>query len=177
MILPMDGDTARGWTPGKPTTFLETAAGESSPMFSPDGRWIAYSLNEAGLGYGNGNHGGDVYVRPFPGPGGPWRVSTEGGGFPQWSATTHELLFVDPAQNIVMAAPYAVVGDSFQVDKPHPWSPTGIRPTTGAYRYDIHPDGKRLAVAPAGQRLAVQDKVVFVFNFFDYLRKIAPVKK
>jgi serine/threonine protein kinase/Tol biopolymer transport system component len=178
MILPMDGDAARGWTPGKPTTFLETAAGEGSPMFSPDGRWIAYTLAEAGVGYGSGNgNGADVYVRPFPGPGGPWRVSTEGGGFPHWSASTHELLFVDPGQNIVMAAPYTVVGDSFQVDKPHVWSPTAIRPTTGAYPYDIHPDGKRLAVAPAGQRAAVQDKVVFVFNFFDYLRKIAPGKR
>ena len=25
MILPMEGDAARGWTPGKPTVFLEHA--------------------------------------------------------------------------------------------------------------------------------------------------------
>ncbi len=182
MILPMDGDTARGWTPGKPTMFLGTAAGESSPMFSPDGRWIAYSQATAGVGFGNGNgngngNGADVYVRPFPGAGGPWRVSTEGGAFSHWSATTHELLFVDPVQNKVMAASYTVVGDSFRADKPHAWSPTGIRALTGAYPYDLHPDGKRLAAGPADQHTAVQDKIVFVFNFFDYLRKIAPVKK
>ncbi|MCU1382749.1 MAG: serine/threonine protein kinase [Acidobacteria bacterium] len=171
MILPMEGDAARGWTAGKSTMFLGTVASESTPMFSPDGRWIAYAVAEVGVG-----NGADVYVRPFPGPGGPWRVSTEGGGFPHWSAATHELLFVDPAQNTVMAASYTVVGDSFRVDKPHRWSPTGIRAGTGAYQYDLHPDGKRLAVAPADQRIAVQDKVVFVFNFFDYLRKIAPVR-
>ena len=48
MILPMEGDAARGWTPGKPTVFLSTPANEVLPMFSPDGRWIAYVSNEAG---------------------------------------------------------------------------------------------------------------------------------
>ncbi len=59
MILPMEGDAARGWTPGKPTVFLSTPATEAGPMFSPDGRWIAYVSTEAGGGF-------DVYVRPFP---------------------------------------------------------------------------------------------------------------
>ena len=45
MILPMEGDAARGWTPGKPTVFLSTPANEAMPMFSPDGRWIAYASN------------------------------------------------------------------------------------------------------------------------------------
>ena len=48
MILPMEGDAARGWTPGTPTVFLSTPADEAAPMFSPDGRWIAYSSTEAG---------------------------------------------------------------------------------------------------------------------------------
>ena len=59
-------------------------------MFSPDGRFVAYLSTEAG----GTDH--DVYVRPFPGPGGRWRVSTAGGIYPRWSATTHELLWVDP---------------------------------------------------------------------------------
>ena len=42
MILPMDGDEASGWKPGKPTVFLSTPFYEAEPMFSPDGRWIAY---------------------------------------------------------------------------------------------------------------------------------------
>jgi serine/threonine-protein kinase len=171
MILPMENDAARGLTPGKPTVFLGTAANEGYPMFSPDGRWIAYFSNEAGGIF-------DVYVRPFPSPGGPWRVSTGGGSNPQWSTTSHELLFLAASRSKVMVAPYAIVGDSFRADKPQIWSPTSIVPLGSNYPYDLHPDGKRLAVAAAqDEGRAAQDKVVLVSNFFDYLRKIAPGAK
>jgi hypothetical protein len=40
---------------------------------------------------------------------------------------------------------------------------------------DLHPDGQRFAVAPAVDESDVkQDKVIFIFNFFDELRRIAP---
>ena len=137
-------------------------------MFSPDGRWIAYASNEAGR-Y-------DIYVRPFPDPGGKWRISTGDGTFPHWSATAHELLFV--SQGKVMFAPYTVVSDSFRAEKPQIWSPTGFRDLGTTYPYDLHPDGKRLAIIAAadeGEGVA-QDKVVFFFGFGDYLKKIAPVR-
>ncbi len=166
--LPMQGDAAKGWTAGAPTVFLATPKLEFAPVFSPDGRWIAYFSNEAGAV--------DVYVRPFPGPGGKWRVSTEGGVFPEWSPTAHELLFTS-MDGKVMFAPYAVVGDSFRADKPQVWSPTGLRLLSGE-PFAIHPDGKRLALAVAqGEAAGLQDKVVFVFNFVDYLNKIAPARK
>ena len=65
------GRRSRGWKLGKPTVFLNGPAEEREPMFSPDGRWLAYSSNESGR-Y-------EVYVRPFPGPGGRWQISTDGG--------------------------------------------------------------------------------------------------
>ena len=44
--------------------------------------------------------------------------------------------------------------------------------------YDLHPDGKRMAVSTiTDQGRVVQDHVVFVFNFADYLSTIAPGKK
>ncbi len=43
---------------------------------------------------------------------------------------------------------------------------------------DIHPDGKRIALAAAvDQAGVVQDKVVFVFNFFEYVKKTVAGKK
>ena len=47
-------------------------------VFSPNGKWIAFASNESGRD--------EVYVQPYPGPGGPWRVSTSGGQEPAWSA-------------------------------------------------------------------------------------------
>ena len=161
MILPLEGDTVRGWTPDKPTLFLGTPATEVLPVFSPDGRWIAYQSNESGAF--------EVYVRPFPGPGGKWRISTEGGNDPRWSRKTPELLFTNQAQ--VFVASYTVVGDSFRADKPKEWSSTRIQ----SIYYDIHPDGKRLAASAAADQTGVlQDRVVFMSNFFEYLHKIVP---
>ena len=85
MLLPMAGDEASGWKPGKPTVFLNSPFQETEPMFSPDGRWLAYVSNESGRN--------EVYVRPFPGPGGKWQVSADGGGTPTWSRARPELLY------------------------------------------------------------------------------------
>jgi hypothetical protein len=45
--------------------------------------------------------------------------------------------------------------------------------------FDLHPDGERFALAamPETQTETRPDKVVFVFNLFDELRKIAPVTR
>ncbi|MBK5257923.1 MAG: PD40 domain-containing protein, partial [Vicinamibacteria bacterium] len=173
MILPMEGDAVRGLLPGKPTVFLSTPTDESAPEFSPDGRFIAYVSTES--------LGADIYVRPFPGPAGKWRISTSGGIHPRWSATSHELLFEN--QNQILAAPYSVVGDSFRPEKPRLWSKARHRSSGNGtpYPYDIHPDGKRLAIRAApgeeGSGGPAQDKVVFFFGFGEYLKKIAPVGK
>ncbi len=77
-ILPADGE-------GEPRPFLRTRFHETQAAFSPDGRWLAYNTDESGRF--------EIYVRPFPGPGGKFRISTEGGRFPEWSASGDELFF------------------------------------------------------------------------------------
>ena len=128
---------------------------------------IAYASNEAGRF--------EVYVRPYPGPGGKWQISTGGGVFPTWSRTTRELFYGTPNRQI-MTAPYAVEGDSFRAGKPRLWS-EGRYVVRGPNRmFDMHPDGTRVALAPVEQTGgAKQDKIVFLFHFFDQLRRIAPV--
>jgi hypothetical protein len=170
MILPLEGDDASGVKPGTPTVFLSTEAREAIPMFSPDGHWIAYMSDELRT------DSYDVLVRPFPQKaGGPRRVSTEGGSWPFWSTTSHDLLFVSFA-NKVMFAPYSIAGDVFTPGPPQPWSPTGLepRPFSTVGPWALHPDGKRVLVA-AGQA-ETRDKVVFYIGFGEYLKKIAPVK-
>ena len=88
--------------------FLHSPFLNVEPMFSPDGRWLAYYSNESGR-Y-------EVYVRPFPGPGGKWQISTNGGGVPTWSRARHELFYA--ALDRIMVASYGVEGDSFRAEKP-----------------------------------------------------------
>jgi len=165
MILPMQGSDASGWTPGTPTVFLKTPASEQVPTFSPDGRWLAYFSNATGRN--------EVYVRPFPGPGGQWQISTGGGTFPTWSRTRQELFYASLDQHI-MVVPYRVDGETFRPDKPAVWADTPFN--DGLYRrYTLDPAGDRFAV---GKRLE-EDRsgtVVFILNFFDELRRLAPAK-
>ena len=169
MILPIEGDESAGWKPGKPSVFLNTPADEVEPMFSPDGRWLAYHSNESGR-Y-------EVFVRPFPGPGGKWQISTAGGGQAVWSQKRHELLYRGP-DNRIMVVSYTIEGDSFKADKPRLWSDQAIVPLARQRVFNLHPDGERLAVAvssnPVQEKL---DKVSFIFNFFDELRRVASSTK
>ncbi|MEP7326920.1 MAG: protein kinase [Gemmatimonadota bacterium] len=59
--------------------------GESAPVLSPDGKWLAYQSDETGQM--------EVYVRPYPGPGARISVSLHGGTEPVWSHSGRELFF------------------------------------------------------------------------------------
>ena len=66
-------------TPGKPVDFLVSRFREGAQTFSPDGKWIAYVSDKSGRS--------EIYMRPFPGPGEEWTLSTDGGSEPKWAAT------------------------------------------------------------------------------------------
>ena len=169
MYVRIEGDEVTGWRPGTVTSFLSTAATEREPMFSPDGKWLAYQANDLGQF--------EVYVRPFPGPGGTWRISTAGGITPTWSRTRREILYRSP-ENQLMVAAYTASGDSFRAEKPRLWTESYIGPQTGQRSFDLHPDGERVAVAPElGSLDRPQDRLVFILNFFDELRRMAATGK
>jgi serine/threonine-protein kinase len=169
MLLRLEGDDRSDWKEEKPTVFLATPAFEQDPIFSPDGGWVAYSSDESGRN--------EVYVRPFPGPGGKWQVSSAGGEFPIWSRAKNELLYRGLDQRI-MVLPYAIKGDAFVAEKPRPWSeqPIFAAPSPGRSSdlMDLHPDGERVAFAAATQSASAR-QVVFVFNFFQELKRLVPV--
>jgi len=167
LTLPIEGNEKSGWKPGEPKAFLNSPLIEAYPAFSPDGRWLAYMSNEAGSD--------EVYVRPFPGPGGKWQISTGGGSFPKWSRDGKEL-FYRTADSKIMALTYTASGDSFRADKPQLWSPGQFTDRALNYNFDLHPDGKRFAVlrAPGPEQAAAVNKVSFIFNFFDELRRKFP---
>ena len=171
LTLPIEGDEKSGWRPGEPKPFMNSASTELEPAFSPDGRWFAYTSDESG--------GNEVYVRPFPGPGGKWQISTGEGYLPKWSRNGKEL-FYRTRDSKIMAVTYTASGDSFHADKPQLWSPGQFTDRgRGTYNFDVHPDGKRFAVlkAPGAEQAAAVNHVSFIFNFFDELRRKVPTGK
>ncbi len=155
---------------GKAEPFSRTSFSERHAAFSLNGRWLAYSSNESGS-Y-------ELYVRPFPGPGGKTRVSTGGGGYPIWSRDRHTLFYLDSDLRI-MAAEYSAKGDSFILGKPQVWSPKHLAFLGFNYPYDLEPGGKRFAVIldPGGtekQAESPTDSVNVLLNFFDELRRKVP---
>ncbi|MFN0101735.1 MAG: protein kinase domain-containing protein, partial [Bryobacteraceae bacterium] len=168
--VPVEADSGPGGPGlrlGQAELFVGRPFIESFPAFSPDGRWLAYQSQESGTA--------EVYVRPFPGPGGRRQVSTGGGGAPVWSRDGRELLFLN-ADRHVMAAGYTTKGDSFVVRKPRVLAGLPIRVAGYARHFDIALDGKRLAaIVDDSQRDKLPTHLTFLLNFFDELRRKAPV--
>ena len=147
---------------GKPELFLRSKFDLRTPAFSPDGRWIAYGSTESGRS--------EVFVRPFPGPGGKWQISTAGGINPAWSRNKNEL-FYGSFDGRSRVASYTVSGDSFAASQPRLWSEKQPPLPTAP---DLMPDGKRFVVLlppSAANSAERQTHVTFLLNFSDELRR------
>jgi len=106
--------------------------------FSPDGKWLAYTSEESG--------GPEVYVTPFPGPGGKWQVSNGGGRSPQWRRDGRELFYIS-ADNKIMSAEVRANGSSFTVGAVKPLFQA--KPYFGLFTanlFDVTADGQRFII-------------------------------
>jgi serine/threonine protein kinase len=133
MVLPLPDIQKRG--DRKPYPFLSTPFNEQNGVFSPDGKWVAYQSNESGRD--------EIYVRPFPGPGGQWQVSTGGGKSPRWRADGKELYYLAPDLKL-MAAAVVAQGASFAPGTPEVLFQTHAPLNTNRQPYDVARDGRFL---------------------------------
>jgi Tol biopolymer transport system component len=103
-----------------------TVAGSmsSAGCFSPDARWIAYGSSESGRD--------EIYVRPYPGPGGQWQVSIGGGLRPHWSSDGREIVYANLDGDLM--AVQVDAQEAFRVESPRrlfrvgpmmPWAANG----------------------------------------------------
>jgi serine/threonine protein kinase len=166
MTLPLPDESGPIFSPGAPTVLVAGPTGDAEPVFSPDGRYLAYRSNETGRV--------EIFVRAFAGPRGTWQVSNGGGRDAAWSRRSAELLYFDTAQDRIMVASYAVSDGSFRADSPRPWSiiRVGRPPARTGRMFDVHPDGERVVVAPAESQKA--DHMMLIFDFFAHLARVAP---
>ena len=124
----------------KPAPFLKSSFGVGHGQFSPDGRWVAYSSNESGTW--------EVYVAPFPGPGGNWKVSTTGGGNePRWRRDGKELFYLAPDGTLMSIVVKG--GETFDADQAKPLFKTRPRQHISSgdlFSYDVAADGQHFLV-------------------------------
>jgi eukaryotic-like serine/threonine-protein kinase len=129
----------------KPFPLVQTEFAEGQAQFSPDERWIAYQSNKTGRN--------EIYIRPFPGPGGEVQASIGGGTQPRWNPKGQELFFVG-ADDRLMALPIRMPAGSSTVDPGVPYAlfATNVGSTvTLAYRqqYLVSADGQSFVLNSA----------------------------
>jgi Tol biopolymer transport system component len=132
-VLPLVGER-------NPRPFTEAVSTELWARFSPNGKWITYQSNETGIV--------EVYLRPFPGPGGQWPISTAGGIHPRWSADGKEVYYISP-DGKMMAVSVAINGSTPVLGTPVALFDAGLI-NGGAsilglrQQYDVSKDGRFL---------------------------------
>jgi serine/threonine protein kinase/Tol biopolymer transport system component len=130
-VLPLFGDR-------KPFPVIQTPSEDTNGAISPDGRWFAYQSYEGGH-Y-------QVYVRAFPGIGGTFQVSKDGGSWPVWRRDGKELFFLSPESKMMAAA--IDTSSQFQFGTPTPLFAIAVpgMTGTGGRHYDTTKDGRRFLV-------------------------------
>ncbi|MFM9837983.1 MAG: hypothetical protein ACKVOQ_06945, partial [Cyclobacteriaceae bacterium] len=133
-ILPMSREAGGE---RKPFVFLKTEFDERRAAFSPDGRWIAYQSDESGRN--------EVYVRPFPGPGGKWQVSAGGGTRPRWRADGKGLFYL--GENLkLMTAEVRAGASSVEIASVKPLFTIGGLSASSVTVFNVTADGQRFLV-------------------------------
>ena len=160
-VLPLKGER-------KPGPFLATQFIERNPMFSPDGRWIAFQSTRSGRF--------EVYVAPYPGLGGMVQISTDGGGAPLWSPNGKELFYRKQNEDKMMAVSIQTE-PTFEAGTPRLLFEGayavgfGIGVTGRAH--DIDSQGRFLMMKEEEQTAA---QINVILNWFEELKRLVPTE-
>ena len=159
--VPVEGGAAQ------PQRVLHSTAADGAPQLSRDGRWLAYASDESGRR--------EIYVQAFPGPGGKWQVSTDGGNEPLWNPNGRELFY---RSGDGMMSVEVNTASGFAPGKPRVLF-------TGPYRkgsawwarpnYDVTADGQRFLMLKNADDPAPATEIAVVLNWAAELRRrVAP---
>jgi Tol biopolymer transport system component len=152
----------------KAQPFLRTPFNENVPRFSPDGHGLAYMSDESGRF--------EIYVQPYPGPGGKWQISTEGGTEPVWNPSGRELFYRSGdkmmAVDIATQPGFAAGTPRMRFEGHYQSAPFPIA------NYDVSPDSERfLMLKAAEQAEAAPTQINVVLNWFEELKQKVPTGK
>jgi Tol biopolymer transport system component len=155
-ILPLEGDRT-------PVPFVSTPFNESSPSFSPDGRFLAYVSDESGRN--------EIYVQSFPEPSGKVLVSKDGGNAPRWSPDGRELFYRNGDRMMSVAVD---TESNFTAGSPQLLFEGRYLPVVNR-NYDVSPDGRRFVMVRSKGGTEPTELNV-VLNWHQELLEKVPVK-
>jgi serine/threonine-protein kinase len=150
----------------KARPFLNTSYEEAAPKFSPDGNWLLYSSDETGRR--------EVYAQPYPGPGGKWQISTDGGQEPVWNPKGGELFY--RSGNKVMAVDIDATS-GFSPGKPRMLFQGSYLQTPASFPYyDVSPDGERFLMLKPVEQSSAPTHINVVLNWLEELKQKSSAK-
>jgi len=158
VAIPATGEAA-------PREVVATPAQEGAEgiAISPDGRWIAYAANPTGQA--------EIWVRPFPGPGAPVRVSPGGGVEPVWARNGRELFYTDPIKDLLMAVSVQA-GPDFRFSAPVAlYSTAEFLFSPQPPSYDVASDGRLLMIMLKGRPKPGTRPLTVILNWAEELRR------
>ena len=131
-------------------------------MISPDGRWVAYTSNESGKT--------EIYVQAFSGSGAKTLVSSNGGTAARWSRDGRELFFWSGVPPSSLNVVQITAGADLRAGPPRE-----VFKFISGTTWDVTPDRNRFLVELTADANGAD--LAIVTNWFDELRRRAPVKK
>jgi len=134
---------------------------QAQAEFSPDGHWVAYSSNESGRE--------EIYVQPFPGPGGKWIVSSDGGSVPRWSRSGREIFYRNADK---MMSVEVQTQPTFQAGTPH----VLFQGSYSITPYDVAPDSQHFLLVKDKEGQPEAREVRVVLNWVEELKRRVPAK-
>jgi serine/threonine-protein kinase len=135
-------------------TVVDDVSWQRTPVFSPDGRWFAYSSHETGTW--------EVYVKPFPGPGAKTKISDGGGYEPLWDPYDNRLYYRNGDEMWMVTYE---AGEQFEPAQPK-------------FLFERHFFGGLAAKQKTGRFLMIQEDIApgtqinVVLNWFEELKRL-----
>jgi eukaryotic-like serine/threonine-protein kinase len=159
-----------------PFVDVVSSGGPPGAVFSPDGHWIAYSVQAVALTADSANRG--IFVRPFPATDVRHQVTRSGLDFhPAWAPDGDTLYYLASVLQPIVAVGVRRESGNFS-GSPVSTAAWSRRVYTQTRGYDILPDGRFLTMVPASSNLgsATTPEARVVLNWLEELKEHVPAR-